>query len=334
MTVMTPDNAALASPYGAAATGVGEVPRYVIVLNARAGTASEASAEVIEKLAKVHSLDATVDARFGVPLDTRLADAARTDASVVVAAGGDGTVTAAAQVLFGTSKALGILPLGTANLLARDLGLPFGIDRWFAALPTFERRLIDAGEVNGRLFLHKVVLGTVLRTAEAREEIRDRADLRAGVEYLVNFCSRLSHAGRFAAEVATDTAERHLAIVEALAVANNAYDEGVGRFFSRHRLDRGKLTVYLLHHLRLFHAVRLATEMLLGAWRRDANVEIEEGTSVTIRTRGRTVKVMVDGEILRLQTPLRFRIRPQAVPVLAAPLTTADPQRPALEGVE
>jgi diacylglycerol kinase family enzyme len=297
--------------------------RYAVVFNGRAGTAAGVSTEALVEMARERGLSFTLDDRGDEPLNLRMQQAVASDADVVIAAGGDGTVTAAAEALRGTDKALAILPLGTANLLAHDLGLPLTVDAWLDALPTMVARQIDAGEVNGQLFLHKVVIGTVLETAVAREEIRDRTDPGATVEFVASFVKRLSYAGRFAVEIAPKGGERRVEIVEALAVANNDYDEGIGRFFSRQRLDRGVLTLYVLHHLRLFHALRLAAEMLLGSWRGDRAIDIQHVEAVTIRTRRRVIKAMVDGEVQTQPTPLNFRILPQAITVLAPPPPTA-----------
>ena len=302
--------------------------RYTIVYNARSGSATRFSAENLAAMAAERGLDFSLDTRSEVPVDIRMREAAAGDADVIVAAGGDGTITAAAEALRGTEKLLAILPLGTANLLARDLGLMLPPNTWFDALPTMEPRAIDAGEVNGRLFLHKVVVGTVLETAVAREEIRDRTDPGALIDFVRNFVTRLSFAGRFAVEIAPKGGERRLEVVEALAVANNDYDEGIGRFFSRDRLDRGLLTLYVLQNLRLFHILRLGAEMLIGMWRSDPAIDIQHVEAVTIRTRRQSIKAMVDGEVQRLPTPLKFRILPRAVNVLAPPPPAASGAAP------
>jgi diacylglycerol kinase family enzyme len=302
--------------------------RYHVVLNSHAWTAARLSTEVLATMAVERGLEFRLDDRDDVPMAVRMQEAAASDADIIVAAGGDGTATAAAEALRGTDKILAILPLGTANLLARDLGLPLAPDAWLDALPAMEPRRIDAGDVNGRLFLHKVVIGTVLETAVAREEIRERTDPGAAVEFVAKFVARLSYAGRFAVEIAPKDGERRVEIVEALAVANNDYDEGLGRFFSRQRLDRGTLTLYVLHHLRLFHALRLAAEMFIGRWRQDRVIDIQHVEAVTIRTRRRRIKAMVDGEVGVLPTPLKFQILPGAITVLAPPVTDqpADPE--------
>src|SRR5687768_12147709 len=119
--------------------------RYTIVYNARSGSATRCSAENLAAMATERGLDFSLDTRGEIPIDIRMRDAAAGDADVIVAAGGDGTITAAAEALRGTEKLLAILPLGTANLLARDLGLMLPPNAWFDALPTMEPRAIDAG---------------------------------------------------------------------------------------------------------------------------------------------------------------------------------------------
>jgi diacylglycerol kinase family enzyme len=295
--------------------------RYALVLNGRAGTAWQFGADEIAGLAARHGLRMTIDADESVPLADRLMRAVATETEVIVAAGGDGTATAAAEAVRRTGKLLAVLPLGTANLLAHDLGLPMTVDQWMAALPTFQPRRIDAGEVNGRLFLHQVVIGTVLETAAAREAVRDRRDPGAAVELVADFIRRLSCAGPFEVEIAPRDGRRRIESVEALSIANNEYDEGLGRFFSRARLDRGTLGLYVIHRLRPLNALRLVAEMLLGVWRRAGEVEFESTEEVTIRTRRQVVRAMVDGEITSLKTPITLRILPKAVCVLAPPVS-------------
>ena len=111
------------------------------------------------------------------PLAAQVAAAIDSDADVIVAAGGDGTITAVASALVGTDTALAILPLGTVNLLARDLGIPLDVNAAIAALAAMQPRKIDVGEVNGAVFLHKIVFGFVPGLAAARERLRGRGFL-------------------------------------------------------------------------------------------------------------------------------------------------------------
>lgn len=292
-----------------------------IVLNSSSGAAADKGVTAAELMQRFAGLGHTVsiDADATRPFAERLQTARDSAAPILVAAGGDGTVTALAEAAIQAGKTLAIIPLGTANLMARDLAIPLLLDDWFASYDRLVSRKIDVGEVNGRMFLHKVVIGAIPGIAAAREQLRGRKDVGAMIGFLGHFVRRMSRVRRFAAEITPSHGEPHIERVQSIAVANNDYDEGAGRFFSRSRLDRGTLSLYLLHHLNAIDAFRLGIEMLLGRWRQDEALEIGNVHSLVIRTRGRSVRVMIDGEVEMLPGPLGFRSVPQALRVLALP---------------
>lgn len=300
-----------------------------IVFNSSSGTAASASVrpeQLVESfLALGHTV--SIDADASRPFAERLQTARASAAPILVAAGGDGTATALAEVAIQSGKTLAVLPLGTANLLARDLSLPLDLDAWFAAYDGMQPRRIDVGEVNGRVFLHKVVIGAVPGIAAAREQIRGRDDLGAKFGFLVHFFHRLSRVRRFAAEITPGKGEPHIERVQSIAVANNDYAEGPGKIFARARLDEGTLSLYLLRSLGPMDALRLGLGMLLGSWRSDQVLEIENVHSVVIRTRRKSVRVMLDGEVELVDSPLTFRSLPLALRVMAPPVV--EDQRPA-----
>lgn len=254
------------------------------------------------------------------PLNRQLDEARKTSAPVLVAAGGDGTITAVAHTAVETGKSLLILPLGTANLLARDLRLPLDLEEWFDAYPSMKPLPIDVGEVNGRIFLHKVVLGAIPSLAAAREKIRGRSDIGAKLSLLMYLVRRLSRLHRFAAEIKRGSADSRIERVQSIAIANNDYDAAPGHIFSRSRLDGGFLSLYLLRHLGVADALRLAIGMVMGTWKDDESLDVDQVTDVTVRTRWRRVNAMVDGEVEKLEGPFNFRIRPGALTVLAPPV--------------
>lgn len=296
---------------------------YYVLLNARSGSATEGTASLLQEAFATQGHDATWDVDGDRPLADRIRDAVRSRAKVIVAAGGDGTVTAVAGAILDTGKSLAVLPLGTANLLARDLQLPMGTAEWIAALGAMEERKIDVGEVNGSIFLHKVVIGTIPGIAELRERMRDRSDWGAKLEFFRNFVQRINRGRPLAIEITSTAGERRVQRVRSIAVANNGYDEGVGRFFSRSQLSAGTLTLYVLKRLSLRDALRLSMEMLLGRWRQDDAIAIEQAVRVGIRVKRPAVKAMIDGEIASLDVPLDFSIRPGALSVLAPKLEPA-----------
>jgi diacylglycerol kinase family enzyme len=293
--------------------------RYHVVMNPNAGTALAMGldAEALAERFAVHGQQVSIDANIDLPLTERVQRALESEADVIIAAGGDGTATALAESLVGTSKTLGILPLGTANLMARDLSVPLDLDEALEALLEMRPRLIDVGEVNGRIFLHKVVVGFVPAIAAGREHIRGRTGLAAQIGFFRYFLRRLARAKRMALEIAPGDGQVRVERVQAVAVANNSYDEGFGHVFSRPRLDAGHLSLYIMRHITLRDVVRLSAEMLLGRWQDDEALQIETVNEVTLRTTRTTIMVMIDGEVESMTVPLRFRIRPLALSVLA-----------------
>lgn len=300
--------------------------QYHVLLNASSGSVarSGATAAQLQEQFAARGAGVSIDAEQARPFAERLRTAAKSAAPILVAAGGDGTATGLAEVAVATGKTLAVLPLGTANLLARDLAIPLTPEAWFEALDGMVRRHIDTGDVNGRLFLHKVVIGAVPGIAAAREQLRGRTDLAAKLSFLAHCARRLSRIRRFAAEITTGDGGPRIERVQSVAVANNDYAEGLGQVFARQRLDRGTLSLYLLRHLSLVDATRLAVEMAMGRWRSDTVLEIENVHAVHIRTRRRRIRAMVDGEVTMLAGPLHFRSRPLALEVLAPPVLEPD----------
>jgi diacylglycerol kinase family enzyme len=297
-----------------------------VLLNAKAGTASALSmtgAELAAKLAE-RGLKAEIDDDMHKPMEGRLIRAATSAAPIVVAAGGDGTITALANAILGSDKKLGILPLGTVNALAKDLNIPLDLDLALDVLGTQACRTIDVGRVDGRVFLHKVVVGVVPELAAGREHIRGRTDLRAKLGFFLFILRRLARTKRFAVAMDLGDGQTRIERVQALAVASNAYEQGVGRIFSRQRLDEGSLYVYFLSHLNIRDFFRLCSGMVMGTWQNDSELTILKTRQVTMTTRKRAMNVMFDGEVEKLATPMTFEILPNALCVIAPAAVTPD----------
>ena len=119
--------------------------RYHVILNPKSGTAMTLglTAETLQARFVAQGINATIDADDTADFDERIAKATAADADVIVSAGGDGTATALAGALVGSAKSLAVLPLGTANLLATNLGIPQDIEQSWLAL---FRRASGSGE--------------------------------------------------------------------------------------------------------------------------------------------------------------------------------------------
>lgn len=234
---------------------------------------------------------------------------------VIVTAGGDGTIATAAEVLVGSDKALAPLPLGTMNLLAKDLGIPVDLDDAIAALTEAEIVEIDVGEVNGHKFLCNSMLGVPARLAERRE--RNRMHMGV-IGWWKQVIAGLKSMYRYPAmRIGLDLGDGPVTIrSKAIVVADNAYDEGFGHVLTRSRLDRGELTLYATRRLSAWPLVRLSIRMALGRWTHDADLETHHVKELTVTSRRKLLRVMNDGETRLIAPPLKYRVLPKALKVL------------------
>ena len=307
---------------------------YHVIFNPNAGTAltTGLTTAALSEMFTRSGLSFVMDDDDEDPLADRIARATAGPADVIVAGGGDGTVLAVAEALLGTDKTLAILPLGTLNGLARDLELPLDVPTAIQQLPQLEPRAIDVAEVNGRPFLHNVIIGLVPGIGAGREKIRGTG-LGGKIQFTLFMIRRLARARRIALALQLNGADEvRVERLQTLVVVNNSYDQRFGRFMARRRLDRGRLSAYLIRTLRVGDAIRLAIEMILGTWGGDHVVEYEKVKQLTVVSKKARLGVSMDGDVLSLETPLNFTVRPKSLSVLAPEAVVADaPVEPAKE---
>jgi diacylglycerol kinase family enzyme len=259
----------------------------------------------------------TVTAAPGVDFPHAVNRAAA-DADVVVVGGGDGTILTAAGILLPLGKALGVLPLGTMNLLARDLGLPADVEGAAAALAAGRLRTIDVGEVNGALFLNSSVLGGFARMVRAREDsrrlwgpLRWAALASAGAKSLLSPTVLDVHIRPSGTQAGFDCS------TPLLVVATAPFRDGVGLTPQRESLTGGRLGVYVTRRPGTSGLLSSVWRLLRGRWAADDDMDALAPQSLTVLCRRRTLKVANDGEIVKLKTPLEYSLRPLALTVLA-----------------
>lgn len=296
--------------------------RCAVIVNAGAGGADGDAAARIRGAFEAAGLDATTWDAGGSDL-VALARRAAADPAfdLVVAAGGDGTVSAVAGALAGTDKPLAVLPLGTLNHFAKDLGMPEPLEEAAAAIAHAARRRVDVGEVNGRVFVNNSSIGVYPRVVRERERLRRRLGAWLG-KWLAMAWAAVGVVLRLrplSLRIRWEGGEvpRRTALV---FVGNNRYDTAAFATQRRAALDRGLLGVYVGRDGTRLGLVRLALRALAGGVD-DRHVEALEVEALTVETRRRTLDVAVDGEVVRLRPPIRYRIRPGALIVLA-PLVT------------
>lgn len=233
----------------------------------------------------------------------------------VVAGGGDGTISAAAAALAGTGIALGVLPLGTLNLFARSLGMPIDLDESVAALASGRPKAVDLGEVNGITFVNHVSLGLHPRVIRLRET----AGYTSRLGKLASDVKAWLRAARRPRplDISARAGDRSLHRRVSLAViANNPFGEGLGHLPHSDDPAGGRLALYLSGSLSRGDLLRMSGAALLGQWQANPLLETITADEIEVEVRARRVVASVDGELVRLERPLRFRSRRGALRVM------------------
>ncbi|GEP41988.1 diacylglycerol/lipid kinase family protein [Brevifollis gellanilyticus] len=293
---------------------------FIIVLNEEAGTVVRLGRkQVIETVTQAFresEVRITLHAVPGREVERHLKDAAASEADAVIVGGGDGTVASAATLLAGRNKTMGVLPLGTFNLAARDLGMPLDLEEAGKALVTAPVVPMDAMELNGKLYLCLMVLGFYPALKMAAPEyhgwwiFRALRTLRDSLRQAATFPSlglTLVHEGK-AIECRT----------RAVIIANNDYEDVFGVLPKRESLDGGFFTVHLSTHRSRYGMMKSFFAWLFGRWKEDREVKRLRTTELEIHARKkRHLPVMMDGEVDRLPLPLKITLKPKALNVLA-----------------
>lgn len=236
---------------------------------------------------------------------------------VILIGGGDGTVSTAARLLGGTGIALGILPMGTFNLAARDLGIPLEMEEAAAFLAKAEAHAIDVLDVSGHACLCTMILGFYPEFSNIFEK-RDHGGLwwKKTFKLLGNMKMAFSSARPLSLTWEGDGGAGK-ARTKFSAFVPGRYKDSAGLIPARSDFRSGKLTSYIGTHRTAGSALRGIFDYALGRQELNSEVKVVTAAKMTLRASKRTsCKAMLDGEILRLTFPIDLRILPGKLLVL------------------
>lgn len=242
--------------------------------------------------------------------DQLAAEAAQVD--IVIVAGGDGTMHHAAPTLVAAQKPFGILPLGTANDLARSLGIPPDPLQAAQIILDGERRRIDLGEVNGTPFFNVASMGVSVELA--RELTRETKRRFGSFGYVVAGARALMRARRFSATIKSARGAVRVRTFQ-IAIGNGRYYGGGMSVNEDCRIGDGRLYLYSLEMRKLWKLALMAFAFRAGAHGAWEDVRADVGDEFIIHTR-RPRHINADGEIIA-RTPATFTIRRNALEVFA-----------------
>ncbi len=294
-------------------------PAYHIVINQEAGTVIEMGRDHFEKMianspVKVETLD------FLKPQDitARINDLNDSEAPILIG-GGDGTIKSVAELCLQSKKSFGILPLGTMNLLARDLNIPVDLSESLSGYAQGVKTVsMDVGMVNHKIFLCCVGLGTMPESAEFREKNRTQSTPILIPRLTVFVLEQIDKVNQRHVKITID-GKSHSLKTAALVVSNNQYmpDPHSGEdMFKRQSLQDGVLGIYSAAPANTWDKIRLMARLRFGNWHKDPVIRDWVGETMSLKSSKEEELLSLDGETVSMRMPLNFWLQEKALDVL------------------
>lgn len=295
---------------------IGLSTRYAVIVNARSGTVLRADRDLPERIRDGFRRSGVLaDVRFAQGEEIGRAIAAALDDATndaIVVGGGDGTIVSAAARVRDTPKPLGMLPLGTVNQLTKDLAIPQDLDGAIDAIAVGQPRPVDLAEVNGHVFLCASMLGLFPKLAKHRERARGASGVSATRYLLSQGLRELMRCRPY--EVTLDTGDGPRTVhTSAYMITNNPYDDRSLTMPGRATLDGGKLGIYIAHYRTRLGVLWFMLRVATGHLRHDGLLEVSTAESVRVNSKRARLRLINDGELMKLVPPLQYRIHPRAL---------------------
>jgi YegS/Rv2252/BmrU family lipid kinase len=288
-----------------------------VIVNATSGPghAEREQSELRHLFAEAGAEVEILAARDGDSLREHARRAVKSSPSLVIAGGGDGTVSTVAQVTRGTQAALGILPLGTLNHFARDLGIPLALADAVKVAIHGRRASVDLGEVNGETFLNNSSIGIYPDVVRDRTRQQRKLGRSKRAAMIWAILASVRRAPLLAMRLELDGKTRQCS-APFVFVGNNDYLMNGFRIDRREKLDTGLLSVYTTRRSTPAGLYRLALRAIFHRLRQAEDFSAESVRHLTVDLPHKRVLVSIDGEVRAMETPLEYRILPGALSVM------------------
>ena len=283
---------------------MGAKRRGALFINRTSGSADAARADAIKAAATDAGIE-PVDLHPGLDLFAEIRGRVDRGERRFIAAGGDGTVNAVVQPLVGTEGELAVLPVGTWNHFARDIGLELDWEEAMKVALNGEVRQIDVGRANDRFFVNNLSIGLYPELVQHREKLRRYGKWRA---YLKATRAALRKFPHVALSIETphrlETIKTHVFMVSV-----NPYDLTLpGVMAPRKTLDGGSLSVYWLPHMPKLEFIMTVARYFRGRTQGEGTIRSLQTTQLRIQLPESKVRVGLDGELRDLAVPMSISI--------------------------
>jgi YegS/Rv2252/BmrU family lipid kinase len=295
------------------------MPSVPVLLN-RSGGALAADPTLADAAARSLSdagLDVDVELLSGGDCAVRCRAIAERGDPLVIVGGGDGTISAAASAVAGTETVLGILPLGTLNHFARDLGIPTDLGEAARLVANGRDRRVDVGEMNDRIFINNSAIGLYPLMVVDRDAQRKRLGRSKRLAMIVASIRTLARFNHHRLTLTVNEERSGRVDTPLLFVGNNDYRIDIGAPGRRETLDAGELCVLVMRKKTRRGMLAASLRAFFGRSRTDDMVRMEDVEQLRVSAPRPQLAVSLDGEVVRAMPPLQYRIRKRSLRVIA-----------------
>ncbi|MET3647141.1 diacylglycerol/lipid kinase family protein [Phyllobacterium ifriqiyense] len=236
-------------------------------------------------------------------------------AHVLMAGGGDGTISAAADIAWKAKVPLAVLPAGTMNLFARALKIPLELNAALESLASGQIEAVDISTANDESFVHQISIGFQPQMIKFRNTLTYHSRWGKRLASFRAFLKAMAKPPRFSVRMTIDgfPTER---TVSAISVSNNPY--GQTMLPVPDDVNKGELGVYIAGSLTSGTLMKLTLSVITGSWRRNADVEevLAKEVQLHFPHKRRSAKATIDGELIALPKDVEIKIHAGQLKVL------------------
>jgi len=288
-----------------------------VIVNAGSGGGNDRA--LVERLAehfRSAGLHAEIElAHGGDEITAAVGNAIARRPRLIVAGGGDGTVSTVATALVDTGVVLGVLPLGTLNHFAKDLGIPADLGDAVAVLAEGKAAPVDVGEVNGRVFVNNSGLGLYPDIVRDRERQQKRFGRGKWLAFARAMVATLRRYPFLSVTLLVDGKEV-LRRTPFVFIGNNEYRMEGFAIGERSGLDGGQLSLYVAQRPGRWRLLQLAVRALTGRLLQARDFDAVLATDIVVQSKKKRLRVATDGEVTVMTPPLHYRVRPASLIVM------------------
>jgi len=233
---------------------------------------------------------------------------------VIIAAGGDGTIRTVAEKTVKLNMKLGIIPIGTLNHFAKDINIPPDQKEAVEIIKKGKSDRVDTAEVNGYLFLNNSSIGLYPKMVKKRKkEMKPGVNKwKALVKAIIDVFKSMSFI-----EVSIESNGKEIGCITPFVfIGNNDYRTDLFNLGKRTSLKEGKLSIYYPNYRGRISYVKFIFKTLLGKSDEEGSFNVLHEWNVTLNTKKGELDVSLDGEVIKIKTPLYYKINPKSINII------------------